>query len=230
MDQVVHRIPQATTVHLGTLLFAFSCFWGYIAVSQLLLIWYANLPEETFWFAERWAGGWRGVSLALMLLRFALPFLVLLSRAAKSNPRVLTVMAALDPHPALRAVVPKASPADMWLGDDFHHNGAFRLSYGFEYAYMVDGAKESQHFLEVEVEDDGPGLAQTANLFVPFFTTKPGGSGIGLALGRQIAEAHGGSLALANRQGTSGCLARIRLPKREGSHTVRPPGVPENLL
>jgi len=45
-----------------------------------------------------------------------------------------------------RAVVPKASPADMWLGDDFHHNGAFRLSYGFEYAYMVDGAKESQHF------------------------------------------------------------------------------------
>jgi putative CocE/NonD family hydrolase len=58
----------------------------------------------------------------------------------------LTVMAALDPHPALRAVVEKASPADMWLGDDFHHNGAFRLSYAFEYAYMVDGAKESQHF------------------------------------------------------------------------------------
>lgn len=58
----------------------------------------------------------------------------------------LTVMAALDPHPALRAVIEKASPADMWLGDDFHHNGAFRLSYGFEYAYMVDGAKESQDF------------------------------------------------------------------------------------
>ena len=55
----------------------------------------------------------------------------------------LTVMAALDPHPALRAVVEMASPADMWLGDDFHHNGAFRLSYAFEYAYMVDGAKES---------------------------------------------------------------------------------------
>jgi len=90
--------------------------------------------------------------------------------------------------------------------------------------------KESQHFLDVEVEDDGPGLAQTANLFVPFFTTKPGGSGIGLALGRQIAEAHGGSLALTNRQGTSGCLARIRLPKREGSHTVHPPGVPESLF
>jgi len=58
----------------------------------------------------------------------------------------LTVMAALDPHPALQAIIEKASPADMWLGDDFHHNGAFRLSYGFEYAYMVDGAKESQDF------------------------------------------------------------------------------------
>jgi putative CocE/NonD family hydrolase len=58
----------------------------------------------------------------------------------------LNVMAALDPHPALKAVVQMASPADMWLGDDFHHNGAFRLSYGFEYAYMVDGAKESQDF------------------------------------------------------------------------------------
>jgi len=58
----------------------------------------------------------------------------------------LTVMASLDPHPALKAVVPMASPADMWLGDDFHHNGAFRLSYAFEYAYMVDSAKDSVDF------------------------------------------------------------------------------------
>jgi len=57
-----------------------------------------------------------------------------------------TIMGALEPHPALRAVSPQASPADMWMGDDFHHNGAFRLSYAFEYAYMVDGGKESQHF------------------------------------------------------------------------------------
>jgi uncharacterized protein len=54
----------------------------------------------------------------------------------------LTVMAALDPHPALKAVVPAASPADMWLGDDFHHNGAFRLSYGLEYTYMMESSKE----------------------------------------------------------------------------------------
>jgi putative CocE/NonD family hydrolase len=54
----------------------------------------------------------------------------------------LTVMGMLDPHPALKAVVPHASPADMWLGDDFHHNGAFRLSYGFEFTYMMETSKE----------------------------------------------------------------------------------------
>src|SRR6476620_5743820 len=54
----------------------------------------------------------------------------------------LTVMAALDPHPALKAVVPAASPADMGIGDDFHHNGAFRLSYGLEYTYMMESSKE----------------------------------------------------------------------------------------
>jgi hypothetical protein len=54
----------------------------------------------------------------------------------------LTVMGMLDPHPALAAVVPMASPADMWLGDDFHHNGAFRLSYGLEYAYMMESSNE----------------------------------------------------------------------------------------
>jgi signal transduction histidine kinase len=66
--------------------------------------------------------------------------------------------------------------------------------------------------LEVCVQDDGPGLSNSANLFVPFFTTKPGGSGIGLALCRQIAEAHGGGLTLENRKEHSGCLARLRLP------------------
>jgi uncharacterized protein len=54
----------------------------------------------------------------------------------------LSVIGMLDPHPALKAVVQQASPADMWLGDDFHHNGAFRLSYGFEYVYMMESSKE----------------------------------------------------------------------------------------
>jgi two-component system nitrogen regulation sensor histidine kinase NtrY len=62
------------------------------------------------------------------------------------------------------------------------------------------------------VEDEGLGLANTSNLFVPFFTTKPGGSGIGLVLSRQIAEAHGGALTLENRRGGPGCAARLRLP------------------
>jgi two-component system, NtrC family, nitrogen regulation sensor histidine kinase NtrY len=59
--------------------------------------------------------------------------------------------------------------------------------------------------LEVWVRDGGPGLADTGNLFVPFFTTKPQGSGIGLVLSRQIAEAHGGTLTLANRDDRRGC-------------------------
>jgi two-component system nitrogen regulation sensor histidine kinase NtrY len=66
--------------------------------------------------------------------------------------------------------------------------------------------------LEVCVEDQGSGLPNTTNLFVPFFTTKPGGSGIGLVISRQIAEAHGGSLSLENRREAKGCIARLRLP------------------
>jgi signal transduction histidine kinase len=66
--------------------------------------------------------------------------------------------------------------------------------------------------IEVWIEDEGPGLSNTANLFVPFFTTKPQGSGIGLVLSRQIAEAHGGALTLESRSKSSGCRARLRLP------------------
>jgi signal transduction histidine kinase len=66
--------------------------------------------------------------------------------------------------------------------------------------------------LDVWVRDDGLGLPDTTNLFVPFFTTKPNGSGIGLALSRQIAEAHGGVLTLENRREGQGCEARLRLP------------------
>jgi two-component system nitrogen regulation sensor histidine kinase NtrY len=66
--------------------------------------------------------------------------------------------------------------------------------------------------LVIEVEDDGPGLASDANLFVPFFTTKPLGSGIGLVLSRAIAESHGGSVDLLGRAAGPGCIARVVLP------------------
>jgi len=66
--------------------------------------------------------------------------------------------------------------------------------------------------VSVTVEDDGPGLPETKNLFVPFFTTKPEGTGLGLVLSRQIAEAHGGRLSLANRSDGRGCEARLFLP------------------
>jgi two-component system, NtrC family, nitrogen regulation sensor histidine kinase NtrY len=74
------------------------------------------------------------------------------------------------------------------------------------------GWRRDGSMLEIWVKDDGPGLSGTANLFVPFFTTKPGGSGIGLVLSRQIAEGHGGALTLQNRADGPGCVARLRLP------------------
>jgi signal transduction histidine kinase len=66
--------------------------------------------------------------------------------------------------------------------------------------------------VEVTVDDDGPGLPDPGNLFVPFFTTKATGTGIGLVLSRQIAEAHGGALLLEPRRGARGARARLRLP------------------
>ena len=78
---------------------------------------------------------------------------------------------------------------------------------GVGVGWRADGAN-----VEVRVEDEGPGLSNTENLFVPFYTTKPGGTGIGLALSRQIAEAHGGTLTLENRTPEPGCEALLRLP------------------
>ncbi|HJR61542.1 MAG TPA: ATP-binding protein [Vicinamibacterales bacterium] len=72
--------------------------------------------------------------------------------------------------------------------------------------------KQADGALQMTIDDEGPGLPDTSNLFVPFFTTKPAGSGIGLALSRQIAEAHGGALSLENRIGARGCRATLRLP------------------
>ena len=84
------RLPASITVEhyhdLGKLLFAFIVFWAYIAFSQYMLIWYANIPEETGWFLKRQTGAGSGVSLALLFGHFVLPFLVLLPRYVKRRP------------------------------------------------------------------------------------------------------------------------------------------------
>jgi signal transduction histidine kinase len=74
------------------------------------------------------------------------------------------------------------------------------------------GWSKNGNAIHLYVQDQGPGIANPANLFVPFFTTKPGGSGVGLVLSRQIAEAHGGTLTLQNRGHERGCEARLQLP------------------
>jgi nitrogen fixation/metabolism regulation signal transduction histidine kinase len=73
----------------------------------------------------------------------------------------------------------------------------------------------SSHDLVIKIEDSGPGLMNPTNAFVPFYTTKPTGSGIGLVLSRQIAEAHGGSLELENLSDRHGCVVTIALPLKK---------------
>jgi hypothetical protein len=78
---------------LGKWLFAMTVFWAYIAVSQYLLIWYANLPEETIFFRNRMVGSWKAVSEVILFGRFVLPFLVLIFRATKRNLTLLGIVA-----------------------------------------------------------------------------------------------------------------------------------------
>lgn len=88
--------PWITDDHLfslGALLFAFINFWAYIAFSQFLLIWYADLPEETFWFLTRWNGGWVFFSLLLIIVHFAVPYFALLTQPSKKNSKILKFIA-----------------------------------------------------------------------------------------------------------------------------------------
>lgn len=77
---------------LGKLLFTFTVFWAYIAFSQYFLIWYANIPEETVWFAHRWVGSWKTVTLLLVIGHFVIPFFLLIVRAVKRNNLFLLIM------------------------------------------------------------------------------------------------------------------------------------------
>jgi hypothetical protein len=74
---------------VGKMMFAFTIFWSYIAFSQFMLIWYANIPEETAWFKPRFTNDWKLVSAALLFGKFAIPFLGLMSRQVKRNPKLL---------------------------------------------------------------------------------------------------------------------------------------------
>ena len=84
--------PAMTNDHLyslGALLFAFVNFWGYIAFSQYMLIWYADLPEETFWFMHKWEGSWAIFSIGLIIVHFLVPYITLISQPSKMDPKKL---------------------------------------------------------------------------------------------------------------------------------------------
>ncbi|MBV6445925.1 MAG: quinol:cytochrome C oxidoreductase [Ignavibacteriales bacterium] len=83
------RMHNDSLASLGGLLFAFINFWAYIAFSQFLLIWYANLPEETVWFIRRWEGAWSIITLVLIVVHFLVPYTMLVSAPSKKNPKRL---------------------------------------------------------------------------------------------------------------------------------------------
>jgi len=86
------RISNKHYYSFGTLIFAFNIFWAYIAFSQYMLIWYADIPEETFWVLMRMKGSWSYFSIGLIFFHFVLPFLIMLPRSSKVNPKLLIVM------------------------------------------------------------------------------------------------------------------------------------------
>lgn len=91
--RLTHAITKEHFHDIGKYLLAFVVFWAYIAFSQYMLIWYANLPEETVWVGRRQQGGWGALSIVLLVGHFALPFLALLSRLPKRRPLALGVFA-----------------------------------------------------------------------------------------------------------------------------------------
>jgi two-component system nitrogen regulation sensor histidine kinase NtrY len=92
------------------------------------------------------------------------------------------------------------------------NEGASIPKNGFQPSVVISW-KLAEKAVDLTIEDNGPGLLNPSNAFVPFYTTKPSGSGIGLVLSRQIAEAHGGSLELTNRPDERGCRVRVILPR-----------------
>lgn len=114
-------VTPAHLVRLGTLLFAFVCFWAYCAYSQGMLVWIAGLPAEEAWLVVRSEGPWGAVLVALLLGHFAVPFLLLVPRVLKTRPRALAaigagllVFHALDVYWLIFPALHPAGPALHW--------------------------------------------------------------------------------------------------------------------
>ena len=145
-----------------------------------------------------------------------------LARLPKPNPKPMNVPelvsrvvelekrlpVAIQPSPALR-VHADSDQVEQLLINIVRNAVDASLETG---GHVSIGWKQAGDWFEMAIDDEGKGLPDTSNLFVPFFTTKPSGSGIGLALSRQIAEAHGGTITLENRSAGAGCRATLRLP------------------
>lgn len=107
---------------LGKLLLGFTVFWTYISFSQYFLIWYSNIPEETYWFLNRWVAGWKDVSIFIVFGHFVVPFLLLLSRHTKRRPTILAsiavwiiIMHYVDLYWVIMPVLHKADTSFHWL-------------------------------------------------------------------------------------------------------------------
>ena len=127
MSWLSKRAPMNTVVQTnhfhdwGNLLLALVMLWTYFAFSQYLIIWSANLPEETVWYVARKHGGWGAIALGIVILQFVFPFLTLLSRAAKKSPQKLALLAVLIL--AMRAV------DVFWLIEPSYNREHFHLSW-----------------------------------------------------------------------------------------------------
>ncbi len=136
--------PQRDALHdLGKLLLAFVMFWAYVAFSQFFIIWYGNLPEEVVWYVKRFERPWGAVAVAIALLHFAAPFVLLLSRELKRDPRLLGALAMglLVVHwiDALWQVAPATAARPWWLDASLTAavGGAWLLVFALNYPRMA---------------------------------------------------------------------------------------------
>lgn len=182
------------------------------ARDPLPIDWREDMNDGLSTIADRSASLSRFLSAYASLARLPAPrpqpteLAPLMRRAVKFDPR-------------LSAQLHEGEAISIWLDADQIEQALINLiKNAVEASLLTQGSVivrwlSSANDLRIEIIDEGPGLANFDNLFVPFFTTKPGGSGIGLVLARQIIEAHAGTLNLSNRSDRSGCVAVAQLPR-----------------